>query len=132
MKRILFLCLCSALVLPMMADGGFDYPYLVFTTADGSQTAVQVDGLQMSFNDGVLTASNGQQTVTIQVEDLTEMHFAETNVVTSIESETSVGESGKARVQLFDLSGRRVQTGGLSRGVYVMKEGSKTAKICVK
>ena len=122
--------LCSVLTLPTMADDGYDYPYMVFTTTDGTQTSLSVEGLQMTVADGSLLVSNPNENVTFPLSDLAEMHFSETEIATGIDDV----QSTKNQVQstIYDLSGRKVSAQTLTPGVYVMKQGSVTRKILVR
>lgn len=139
MKRFLFLLMCSTWMLPSMAQDGYDYPYMVFTTTDGQQTSLGVEALRMQTADGVLTASNAEGTVSFPLSTLAEMHFSETEVATGIEDLQSTRDevqSAKNKGQMdgkaYDLTGRKVSVHALTPGIYVMRQGSVTKKIMVK
>jgi len=126
-------------MLPSMAQDGYDYPYMVFTTTDGQQTSLGVEALRMQMADGVLTASNAEGTVSFQLSTLAEMHFSETEVATGIEDLQSTRDevqSAKNKGQMdgeaYDLTGRKVSAHALTPGIYVMRQGSVTKKIMVK
>lgn len=140
MKRFLFLLMCSTWMLPSMAQDGYDYPYMVFTTTDGQQTSLGVEALRMQMADGVLTASNTQGTVSFSLTTLAEMHFSETEVATGIEDveseklkvKSDTPSLGSGRGEAYDLTGRKVSAHALTPGIYVMRQGSVTKKIMVK
>lgn len=130
--RRTFLLLLLAVTISAFADGGYDYPFMVFTTTDGQQTAVSVEGLRMNVSGGVLTVEAGEQTVAFQLENLAEMHFAETDVATGIGEVKSEKLKENNSADVYDLAGRRVDGTQLLPGVYVMKKGNSTAKIFVR
>lgn len=59
----------------------FDYPYLLFTSIDGTQTTLSVTELEMTFLEGKLVAVNGDGTTTLSLDDLASMQFSTTGVV---------------------------------------------------
>ena len=122
--------LCIVLTLPTLADDGYEYPYMVFTTTDGVQTSLAVEGLQMSVADGSLVVSNQDESLTFPLSNLAEMHFSESEVVTAIEDVQSSKDEVPSAI--YDLSGRKVTAQTLTPGVYVMKQGSVTRKLLVR
>ena len=117
--RRTFLLLLLAVAISAFADGGYDYPFMVFTTTDGQQTAVPVEGLQMNVSGGVLTVEAGEQTVAFQLENLAEMHFAETDVVTGISEVKSEKLKEKNEGAWYNLDGKKKANNNSPQGILV-------------
>lgn len=109
----------------------YTYPYLVFETADGTKTSVAVTEM-------TITIANGQLSVggqTFSLSDLSKMYFSTTT--TGI---ANVNVDDNSFVDVYDLNGRKVLSNSqlsilssqLSKGIYIVKSGSKTYKIAVK
>jgi len=130
---ISLLCACLS-----FADD-YEYPYLIFTNSDGSQAAMNVDQLEITFSDGKLVATNGSESKSLTLADLAKMQFSTTNegiteeIVTGIDSESIISTQPK---EIYDISGRRAyrQSGSqVRRGVYIVRDANgKTSKIAVK
>ena len=130
MKKILLFVLLMIGTCASYADD-YTYPYLVFETADGTKTSVAV-------TDGTITIADGQLTMggqTFSLSDLSKMYFSTTT--TGI---ANVNVDDNSFVDVYDLNGRKVLSNSqlsilnsqLSKGIYIVKSGSKTYKIAVK
>lgn len=136
MRKSILLSLFLALASMMYADD-YTYPYLVFTNSQGSQTAIAVDGLEITISDGNLLATNAEGTTTLSLADLASMQFTET-----ADMSTGIDELDTAElpVTVYSLSGIEVGTFDnlkmaqqrLQQGVYIAKQNGKTAKFCVR
>lgn len=107
------------------------FPFLVLTTSNGQQTALAVEQLEMTFEDGKLVAKNANGQATFDLADLATMQFSESNtgIVDGVES---VRKGGDSEVSAYDMSGRPVN-GPLRKGVYVVRKADgSTSKILVK
>lgn len=135
MRKLLFIPLALASMQTLADD--YTYPYLVLTANDGTQTALPVDGLRLTFSDGqlVATTSNGQQTLDLST--LFSMAFSTTtSTETAIERTVDTLQpvevytvSGISRGS-FDSLGEAKAT--LPHGIYIIKQQDKTLKISVK
>ena len=115
----------------------YTYHYLVMTDSQGSQTAIAVDNLEITFSEGKLLAVNADGTTTLSLPDLAMMEFAE-----SAETSTGIDEVNTSilPVTVYSLSGMEMGTftnvkeaqRQLPQGVYVAKKDGQTAKFCVK
>jgi len=130
MKKILLFVLLMIGTCASYADD-YTYPYLVFETADGTKTSVAVTEM-------TITIANGQLSVggqTFSLSDLSKMYFSTTT--TGI---ANVNVDDNSFVDVYDLNGRKVLSNSqlsilnsqLSKGIYIVKSGSKTYKIAVK
>lgn len=114
-----------------------DYDYLVFRSSDGTETALSVSQLKITFADGQLVAVNSETNQTFNLTSLSKMYFSQA-VPTGVERQQLVDDD--AAVEVFALSG--VSMGRFERldearqrlqsGVYVVKQNGKTFKIAVK
>lgn len=129
-KKLLVLALLAG-TLSVQAD---EYPYLIFETADGGRTPVEVESLTIQIVDGNLVAGGK----TFSLASLSRMFFALTPDATSGIEDLRATEDGA--VEVYSLNG--VSLGSyenvsaakqsLQRGIYVMKGGSGTFKVAVK
>ena len=130
MKKILLFVLLMIGTCASYADD-YTYPYLVFETADGTKTSVAVTEMTITIADGQLSVG-GQ---TFSLSDLSKMYFSTTT--TGI---ANVNVDDNSFVDVYDLNGRKVLSNSqlsilnsqLSKGIYIVKSGSKTYKIAVK
>lgn len=111
------------------------YQYLVFETNDGTQLSMVADGLKLTYNDGTLTATNGDVVRSFTTSTLNRMFFSNTQQgddATAITSATA-DDLNDADVEIYDLSGRRLPQGiQPTRGLYIFKKGNTTTKKYVK
>lgn len=130
MKKFLVLSLLSILSIGMRAA---DYQYLVFTMTDGSTKAVTATDLAISFADGNLVATSGNETLaTLPLSSLTEMEFSNDNT-TGIETISVDALSTDAATVIYDLNGRQMPQGAaLPKGVYILKNNNRTLKVNIK
>lgn len=134
MKKVLFLLLFSAFVLPSLAD---DYPYLNFTKSDGTETSISVTNLTMTVSDGNLLLTNDSGSQTFALADLTKMYFSATS--TGI-TDVNADDATAGEVKAFTLSGVFMGSydsaaeakAQLKPGVYLLKSESKTTKTVVQ
>ena len=120
-----------------MAAQAIDYKYLTIEKNDGTAQTLTAVGLNITYADGMLTATNGSESATLALIDISRMFFTNTKDATAIADITTITDDGEAAV--FDLAGRQVTEGRmqdvkarLRRGVYIIKLNSKTLKVQVK
>ncbi len=103
------------------------YQYLTIETSD-SKTTFALETLKLSISDGVLTATNSHGSRTFLLKDLIRMYFSESDAtrITSLQIST---KHTSDRV-LFDIKGHRIMHP--SKGIYIVKNNSKTQKVIVK
>lgn len=135
MKNILILILTFTTSLMTYAND-YTYNYLVFTTQDGTEKAITVENLKLSFVDGQLVVDNGVENQTYSLTSLSKMFFSENTVDGIVETVIN----GNEDVDVFTVSGIWMGKFGnvddakksLQRGVYVLKQGKTTSKIAIK
>lgn len=135
MKNILILILTFTTSLMTYAND-YTYNYLVFTTQDGTEKAIAVENLKLSFVDGQLVVDNGVESQTYSLTSLSKMSFSENTVDGIVETVIN----GNEVVDVFTVSGIWMGKFGnvddakksLQRGVYVLKQGKTTSKIAIK
>lgn len=135
MKNILILILTFTTSLMTYAND-YTYNYLVFTTQDGTEKAIAVESLKLSFVNGQLVVDNGVESLTCSLTSLSKMFFSENTVDGIVETVIN----GNEDVDVFTVSGIWMGKFGnvddakksLQRGVYVLKQGKTTSKIAIK
>lgn len=135
MKNILILILTFTTSLMTYAND-YTYNYLVFTTQDGTEKAIAVANLKLSFVNGQLVVDNGVESQTYSLTSLSKMFFSESTVDGIVETVIN----GNEVVDVFTVSGIWMGKFGnvddakksLQRGVYVLKQGKTTSKIAIK
>ncbi|MGM9865248.1 MAG: hypothetical protein ACI30P_03120 [Muribaculaceae bacterium] len=131
MKKIILL---AVTMLAVSAAWAYEFPYLKFTHADGSEHVIKVEGLTITPTDGKLVATNGTETLTLESADLAKMAFASTNGVEDIAA------AAQGPVQVYSLSGCALKTypgieeakAALAPGLYIVKQAGKVVKLAVK
>jgi len=127
------------MVIASMAED-YTFPYLIFTGSNGTQTAVAVDELEITFSNGQLVATNkaGAQTV-LTLADLASMQFSSAEQLpTGIQSLNSqLSTLNPHPSTIYDLSGRQAlrknDSTPVRKGVYlVRKADGSTSKIMVR
>lgn len=135
MKNTLILILTFTTSLMTYAND-YTYNYLVFTTQDGTEKAITVENLKLSFVDGQLVVDNGVESQTYSLTSLSKMFFSESTVDGIVETVIN----GNEDVDVFTVSGIWMEKfenvddakKSLQRGVYVLKQGKTTSKIAIK
>lgn len=133
-KRFMFLiCACLSGVMVHAVT----YSYLTFQKADGTVVSMGVESLTMTFSDGKLVVSNGSDTQTLTVSELSMMYFSATDA-TGIKDVPNIASN--AELEVFDIQGvslgkfadLKTMKAKAKPGVYVVKANGKTQKIAVK
>ena len=109
-----------------------DYQYLTIEKSDGTATSLTAVGLNISYSDTQLTATNGQETATFTLSEVSRMYFSNTkqDTATGISEVNALPDSN---AEVYDLQGHRLPQGArLRKGVYLIKENGKTRKVTVK
>lgn len=135
MKNTLILILTFTTSLMTYAND-YTYNYLVFTTQDGTEKAIAVENLKLSFVNGQLVVDNGVESQTYSLTSLSKMFFSESTVDGIVETVIN----GNEVVDVFTVTGIWMGKFGnvddakksLQRGVYVLKQGKTTSKIAIK
>lgn len=152
--------LIVVLLLVSMATGAMaaDYGYLTLKLQDGTEQSLVSDGLKISFTDGCLVATATDGTVySVEQSKLYSMYFSDSSVtaITNVGASTPVSVTANngtlyvaaakgSKVSVYSVSGALVGRATLSSttaeavgnalpsGVYLVKIGDLTTKICVK
>ena len=145
MKHVFFLALLALQTVAVWADE--TYPYLILTRSDGTQTAVAVEQLEMTFSGGQLVARNAAGEAAFTLTDLASMQFSQTKdgVESGIcENAQFTIHNSQLAGTAFDLTGRQMVNGKWSNGkwsngkwsngklILVRKADGSTSKILVK
>jgi len=128
MKR-LFLGLLLALVsLAVQAD---DFRYMAFQTNDGTIRTITAEGLQLTFDDGKLTATSGDQQVVISLSELSKMYFTDTPV--GIEAPVLSQNELDDNAVVYNLQGMCVgRLQAQPKGIYIVKVNGQRRKVILK
>lgn len=113
------------------------YQYLTIEKNDGTSLSLTAVGLTISYNETTLTATNGSETATLTLSELSRMYFSNTKETVGISDINALEPDVTATV--YDLRGHLIAEGALSaikerlrKGVYLVKQNERTAKIVVK
>ena len=124
MKKIVLLWMVLVGALPVLAE---DYAYLTFETTDGAKASVAVSSLTLTISGSTLTV--GSQT--FMLSNLSKMYFS-----TSDETATGIEEITAATLdetaEIYDLQGHKVSKDQMRKGVYIVKNSSRTYKMIVR
>lgn len=138
MKRNIAILIFAAVAGTAAADS---YDYLTFRTSDGTEQSITAVGTKITFSNGSLVATNGSESVTKTLSDMSAMYFATTasgiaDVTTDAVSAAivdgclTVNAPAGTAVSLYGTDGRQLSTSArLERGVYVVRVGSQTFKL---
>lgn len=126
-KLLLIMSLLMGLASNMKAA---DYDFLVFTMTDGTTQSIAVTGLQLSFTDGNLTATNGTETVTIPLTDMQKMAFS--NDATMGIDNSPLTMDNSQIISYYTLDGCRLNGKPTKKGVYIVKTDTKTFKMTIR
>lgn len=122
MKKLL-LSFLLMMGLPAMAA---DYSYLTFETTEGAKASVSVEGLSMTFSGNTLRVGD----LTFEVSNLSRMYFSDSDVSTGVEKISLEDAADDAEV--YDLNGHRLKKEQMGKGVYLVKDKSRTYKIVIR
>ena len=130
MKKTIILSLLCALSIGLRAA---DYQYLVFTLSDGTTQAVTATNLSITFSGGNLIASSGNVTLaTLPLASLTQMEFSNDSAA-GIQGISANQLITDAATTIYDLNGRQMPQGAaLPKGVYILKNNSRTIKVNIQ
>ncbi len=135
MKKLMIMLMA---VFATVAAQAYDYPYLTFENADGTQSSVSVESLTLTVSDGQIVAVGADGTQTYPLASLSKMFFSkEAAQPTGIASINTVADSP---VEVFSVAGVSLGTFQsaseaqcrLKPGVYVVKQGKLTIKTVVR
>ena len=114
-----------------------DYQYLTIEKTDGTATSLTAVGLNISYSDGKLNATNGTESATLPLSEVSRMYFSNAKEVTAISDLQVLNDDDTATA--YDLSGKKIAEGTLAKlrprlrkGVYIIKQNNKTKKLLVK
>lgn len=133
MKKVLTII---ALMLLVVAKGfADDYGYLTVQKQDGTEQSFVATGLKLTFSGGKMIAEQNGSSTTLTLSELSKMFFSKT--ATSIDRATSAAEDAELNVYTIDGVSKGKVANALDvqimgRGVYIIKQGNKTAKVVVK
>lgn len=125
-------------LLGTLAAQAADYQYLTIEKKDGTALSMTAVGLNITYANGKMTATNGTETATLALTELSRMFFSNTKDATAIATIEDLQPETAATV--YDLSGRLVASevmpsalsSQLRKGVYIVRQNTKTVKIQVK
>lgn len=149
MKKIIFILAILALPLVVKATA---YDYLIISQQDGTQTTLSVDGLTMTFANGMLVAQTSDDSRQFELSTLATMFFSEepSGISQTTASPVSIRLTGRllqvsapegATVTIATAGGMLIDryraagydaTTALRPGIYIIKVNDKSSKLCVK
>lgn len=139
--KLLFFCCVMALSATASAQS---YSYLTLRKTVGDETSLKAEGLKITFSNGQLVATNGEETVSVPLSDMGSMFFsaqptaiASTSVAKGFEASIVNGKlhasvPAGVEVKVYNIDGRLMPASGLLPGVYVVKAGSQTLKVMAR
>lgn len=114
-----------------------DYTYLAFQTSDSTVSTVSVNNLVITFSGTQLLAVSSDDSKTFTLSDLSQMYF--TNTSTSGIKSVSIDKLD-GPVKAYSTDGIFMGTFNTSddaktklpKGIYILRQGNKTAKLITK
>ena len=109
-KKLAILSMLTTLSGSLKAE---DYTYLVFTLIDGTTQSIAAANLNLTFNDGNLTAKSETNTLVIPLVNLQKMEFSNDGATGINETNESLQHqplSIDEATEIYDLQGRPVIT----------------------
>lgn len=121
MKKILTL----ALVLALAGGAAADNHFITFKQTDGTERSLPLEGLNITFADGQLSATGSNDSFVLDLSTMQSMFFASAPTGVELRNEMAL-----PRVTfVYDLQGRRVNTAdGEVKGIYIIKDGEGARK----
>lgn len=122
------------------------FEYLTFKKVNGDEFSMGIDHLKITFNDGILTATDGNKTQTVALNEMSKMFFSltptaieQTAVATNEQIEATI-VNGKLKVkapagsnvQVYSIDGRQMNAQHLTKGTYLVRINDKTLKVLAK
>ena len=139
MKRVVFTTMMMAGMLTAQAD---NFTYLTIEKTDGTAQSLTAVGLNLSYSGGNLIATNGTESATIALTEVSRMYFsneqAATTVISTVNTNTNTQHptSNTLPDGIYNLQGHRVaelsQRSTLRKGIYIIVENAQSKKIQVK
>ena len=150
MKRVVFTTMMMAGMLTAQAD---NFTYLTIEKTDGTAQSLTAVGLNLSYSGGNLIATNGTESATIALTEVSRMYFsneqAATTGISTVNTNTPLGRRTLATSGtqehptpntlpdgIYNLQGHRVaelsQRSTLRKGIYIIVENAQSKKIQVK
>ncbi|MCD8296003.1 MAG: T9SS type A sorting domain-containing protein [Prevotella sp.] len=151
MKNLLLLAI---LFLCSIGIHGEEYATFTFMKADGTEVTLPAVGLRITFNNGMITAVNGQDTETVSLADVNTMFFSNATAITKILSpDYAVNVSGHQLLitspigtditvantlgmvvcrSISTSDGEQTIGGSLPSGVYIVNLSGQTLKVMVR
>ena len=127
----------TALILTgAVAAQAADFQYLTIEKKDGTAVSLTAVGLDITYADGSMTATNGSETATLALTDVSRMFFSNSKETTAIAAIDDLLPEVPADV--YSLSGRLVASGvtpadlRLPAGIYIVKQQKTNKKIQVR
>ncbi len=114
-----------------------DYGFFIFQKTDGTLVSLASESLSMIFSDGKLVVTNGTESCTLSLSELSKMFFSAADATGIDSAQTTDGDS---RLEIFSVQGISLGSFGsldaarksLPSGAYIVKTNGRTFKIAVK
>ena len=137
MKRVVFTTMMMAGMLTAQAD---NFTYLTIEKTDGTAQSLTAVGLNVSYSGGNLIATNGTESATIALTEVSRMYFsneqAATTGISTVNTNTQQPTPNTLPDGIYNLQGHRVaelsQRSTLRKGIYIIVENAQSKKIQVK
>lgn len=137
MKRVVFTTMMMAGMLTAQAD---NFTYLTIEKTDGTAQSLTAVGLNLSYSGGNLIATNGTESATIALTEVSRMYFsneqAATTGISTVNTNTQQPTPNTLPDGIYNLQGHRVaelsQRSTLRKGIYIIVENAQSKKIQVK
>jgi len=115
-----------------MATTGSGYTYLALELSNGTSQTVTANGLKITFANGVVTATNGDEKVSVALSSLSRMYYTNTPSTSDIGTVTGINVLDNLTIDRYDLQGHKLSDGQHKKGVYIVRKNGKTTKAHIK
>jgi hypothetical protein len=124
----------------MLTAQADNFTYLTIEKTDGTAQSLTAVGLNLSYSGGNLIATNGTESATIALTEVSRMYFsneqAATTGISTVNTNTQQPTPNTLPDGIYNLQGHRVaelsQRSTLRKGIYIIVENAQSKKIQVK
>ena len=124
----------------MLTAQADNFTYLTIEKTDGTAQSLTAVGLNLSYSGGNLIATNGTESATIALTEVSRMYFsneqAATTGISTVNTNTPQPTPNTLPDGIYNLQGHRVaelsQRSTLRKGIYIIVENAQSKKIQVK
>lgn len=143
MKKLFLSLLLGGFALTAAADNN----YMVFQKTSGDAFSLGIDHLKITFADGNMTATDGTNSFSVPLTEMSKMYFSAEPTTGIAQATTAVADEVNAtivngqlhvtapagsRVSVYGIDGREVNANHLVQGTYLVRINNTTLKVLAR